>query len=49
MEQINKMNRKKILKPDGLHLRNLRGVKDELAEIIIVHGLLFKIGLELST
>lgn len=49
MEQINKMNRKKILEPDGFHLRNLKGLKDELAEIIIVHGLLFKTGLEPST
>lgn len=46
MEQINKMNRKKMLEPNGVHPRNLKG---ELTEIIIVHGLLFKTDLELST
>lgn len=49
MEQINKMNRKKMLEPDGVHPRDLKGLKDELAEIITVHALLFKTGLELST
>lgn len=49
MEQINKMNRKKMLEPDGVRPRDLKGLKDELTEIIIVHGLLFKTGLELST
>lgn len=47
MEQINKMNRKKMLEPDGVHPTDLKGLRDELAEIIIIHGLLFKT--ELST
>lgn len=49
MEQINKMNRKKMLEPDGVHPTDLKGLKDELPEIIIVHNLLFKTDLELST
>lgn len=34
VEQINKMNRKKMLEPDGVHPTDLKGLKDELAEII---------------
>lgn len=49
MEQINKMDRKKMLEPDGVQSTDLKGLKDELAEIIIVHGLLFKTDLELGT
>lgn len=49
MEQINKINKKKMLEPDGVHSRNLKGLREELAEIIIVYGLFFKTGLELST
>lgn len=43
------MNRKKMLEPDGVHPTDLKGLKDELAEIITVCGLLFKTDLELST
>lgn len=35
-----------MLEPDCVHATDL---KDELAEIIIVHGLLFKTDLKLST
>ena len=38
-----------MLEPDGVHPRDLKGFKEELAEMIIVYGLLFKTGLELST
>lgn len=38
-----------MLEPDGVHPIDLKGLKDALAEVIIVHGLLFKTGLELST
>lgn len=49
MEQISKINWKKILEPDGVHPTDLKGLKDELAEIIItVRGFLFKTDLELS-
>lgn len=48
MEQINRINRKKMLERDDVHLGDLKGLKDELAERVIVHGLLFKTGLELS-
>lgn len=43
----NKTNRKKMLESDDVHPTGLKGLKHELAEIIIVHGLLFKTGLEL--
>lgn len=43
------MHRKKILEPDGVHPRRLKGLGDETAEISILHVFLFKTGLDLST
>lgn len=38
-----------MLEPDGVHPRHLKGLSDETAEISILHILLFKTGLDLST